>query len=354
MRARITSRGFTLVELLVVIAIIGVLVALLLPAVQAAREAARRSSCSNNLKQIGIALHNYHDSLQTFPSGWFDLPNTAFRESWGWSALMLPYIEQAPLHDKLGVTRGTLEQRIATDKANVYPATRTVLKSFICPSDSGHNGGLTHNNRNFSGGAGYTAAGLTTAAESIAGLSNYMGVAGHRDVVNAQPNTGIFFGNCTVTAANPCNEGQGKAVRIAEVLDGTSNTLMVGERETHRCRGGTWLGVRRDDGSGTRGVDVVIGHSRPKLNHPVPPPTTNIAWNTGKEGCGEGFSSQHPGGALFVAVDGSVRWLPNTINHNWANPSTNNNGSVTAHQDPANGVYQRLLSRDDMLVVGNY
>ena len=346
--------AFTLVELLVVIAIIGVLVALLLPAVQAAREAARRSSCSNNLKQLGIGLHNYHDSTQTFPAGWFDLPNTAFRESWAWSTLLLPYIEQGPLHEKLGVTRGTLEQRMTTDAANVYPATRTVLKVFICPSDAGHNGGLTHNNRSFNGGAGYTAAGFTTAATTIGGLSNYMGVAGHRDVVNAQPNTGIFFGHCRPTPGNPCDQGQGNPVRLAEVLDGTSNTLMVGERETHRCRAGTWVGVRRDDGSGTRGVDMVIGHSRPKLNHPVPPPTTNVAWNEAKIGCGEGFSSQHPGGAQFAAVDGSVRWLSNTINHNWANPSTNNNGSVTAHQDQANGIYQRLLSRDDMLVIGNY
>jgi prepilin-type N-terminal cleavage/methylation domain-containing protein len=354
MRAQRHRRGFTLVELLVVIAIIGVLVALLLPAVQAAREAARRSSCQNNLKQLGIGLHNYHDVLLTFPSGWLDVPNSpASRESWGWSAHLLPYIEQGPLHEKLGVNRGTLEQRMTNDAVNVYPATRTVVKVFICPSDAGHNAGLTHNNRSFNGGVGYTAAGYTTAATTIAGLSNYLGVAGHRDVVNAQPNTGFFFGNCRV-GINPCPNGQGSAVRLAEVLDGTSNTLMVGERDTLRCRGGTWLGVRSDNGSGTRGVAVVIGHSRPRLNQPVPPPTSNIAWNVAKLGCGEGFSSLHPGGAQFVAADGSVKWLSNTINHNWVNPSGNNNANLTDHIDPRNGIYQRLLSRDDEQVVGNY
>lgn len=353
MRVRTFRAAFTLVELLVVIAIIGVLVALLLPAVQAAREAARRSSCSNNLKQVGIGLHNYHDVILTFPSGWLDHP-TGNVESWGWSALLLPYIEQGPLHDKLGVSKGTLEQRITADSANVYPATRTVLKVFICPSDSGHNAGLTHNNRSFDGGVGYTAAGFTGAANTIAGLSNYMGVAGHRDVTNAQPNTGLFFGNCQATSITTCPNGQGTSVRMADILDGTSNTLVVGERDTRNCRAGTWLGVRNTNGSGTRGVIVVVGHSRPRLNQPVPPPTTNIAWDVAQVGCGEGFSSLHPGGALFLAGDASVKFISQTINHNWVNPSGNANGNLTDHLDQANGIYQRLLSRDDNLVIGNY
>src|SRR5688572_27645245 len=106
------SRGFTLVELLVVIAIIGILVALLLPAVQAAREAARRMQCGNNLKQIGISIHNYHDTYKSFPSGWI-CPSVATgamavdQESWGWSSLILPFMEQQALHDQLGVTRQT-------------------------------------------------------------------------------------------------------------------------------------------------------------------------------------------------------------------------------------------------------
>jgi prepilin-type N-terminal cleavage/methylation domain-containing protein len=123
LRAR-RRTAFTLVELLVVIAVIGVLVALLLPAVQAAREAARRSSCQNNLKQLGIGLHNYHDALQTFPSGWIEHP-TGNYEAWAWGSLLLPYLEQSALSDKLGVTRGTLEQRrrCGSSSAPATPAT---------------------------------------------------------------------------------------------------------------------------------------------------------------------------------------------------------------------------------------
>ncbi len=356
MRARRISRGFTLVELLVVIAIIGVLVALLLPAVQAAREAARRSSCSNNLKQVGIGLHNYHDVILNFPSGWIDGP-LANSEQWGWSALMLPYIEQGPLHDKLGVTRGTLEQRMTVDKANVYPATRTSLKVFICPSDSGHNAGLSHNDRSFNGGVGYTAAGLTGAANTTAGVSNYMGVAGHRDygtnANNGIVNSGILFGTCT-GPGTICTTGNQSAIRMADILDGTSNTFAVGERETRNCRSGTWLGVRNSNGSGTRGVHVVSGHSHPRINQPVPPPTSNIAWSVDALGCGEGFSSLHPGGAQFLAADGSVKFIPQTINHFWANPSGNANGNISDHEAQTNGVYQRLMSRNDNLVIGNY
>src|SRR4026209_106951 len=104
--------AFTLVELLVVIAIIGILVALLLPAVQAAREAARRMQCGNNLKQIGQGLHNYHDTFKTFPDGWLyinnppltNIPAQPNTETWAWSALILPYVEQGPLHQQLGVS----------------------------------------------------------------------------------------------------------------------------------------------------------------------------------------------------------------------------------------------------------
>jgi len=356
MRARNRCGGFTLVELLVVIAIIGVLVALLLPAVQAAREAARRSSCSNNLKQIGLGLHNYHDTILSFPPGWIDHPTTN-AEQWGWSALMLPYIEQGPLYDKLGVSRGSLQERMTVDGANVYPATRTPLKVFICPSDSGHNAGLSHNDRSFNGGLGYAAAGFTGAANTTAGVSNYMGVAGHRDYgTNANTgiaNTGILFGSCMGTPAQ-CTTGVQAAIRMADILDGTSNTFAVGERETKNCRSGTWLGIRNSNGSGTRGVHVVSGHAHPRLNQPVPPPTSNIAWDVDAIGCGEGFSSLHPGGAHFLAADGSVKFVAQTINHLWANPSGNANGNPTDHVDPANGTYQRLLSRNDNLVISNY
>jgi prepilin-type N-terminal cleavage/methylation domain-containing protein/prepilin-type processing-associated H-X9-DG protein len=334
-----TKRGFTLVELLVVIAIIGVLVGLLLPAVQAAREAARRASCQNNLRQFGIASHNYHDVHQAFPPGWIEMP-TVDQETWGWGAFLLPFIEQENLSKELGVTRGSLYQRMYDNATTqIYPDTRTVLKVHICPSDTGHNAGLSHNNRSFRTGLGYTNAGFTTDAQCLAGHSNYIGVAGHRDVGNAAQNTGVFYGN--------------SRVGIGDVVDGTSNTIMIGERNTHECFGATWLGVENTGGSALRGFQMVSGHSRPKLNE------DQIAPNTDDVGCREGFSSLHPGGAQFLFADSSVRFVSETISHNWANGvnpngTTDPNGSIFDSKRQENGVYQRLMTRDDKLVVPNF
>lgn len=330
-------RGFTLVELLVVIAIIGILVALLLPAVQAAREAARRLKCSNNLKQVALGLHNYHDVMGSFPSGWvYPSPPAASpptnHESWGWGALMLPYLEQQSLHEQLGVTRWNLWQAYAGAYSQTRALSQTPVKTFICPSDSGYNSpGLVHNARHFNDGVGAN----NRQTQNWPALSNYMGVAGHRDVVAATINTGIFFGN--------------SGVRIPDILDGTSNTFMVGERDTLHCRGGAWIGIRNPQGSSTRGVETVIGHSHPKLNQS----TQAVAWNVDQIGCGEGFSSLHPGGAQFALADGSVRFVAETINHFWF-PNTMVDGTVAHSQDPSNGVYQRLMTRDDGLTVGNY
>ena len=336
---RLRNAGFTLVELLVVIAIIGILVALLLPAVQSAREAARRMQCNNNLKQIGVALHNYHDTFRSFPSGYVypsgfaNNAAAANHESWGWAALTLPFREQQALHEQLGVTSQPLYRGFTTGGTAFKDLVQTPLPGFICPSDTEYNKpGNVHQNRNFDDGVGVVAGGIATPVRP--GLSNYIGVAGHRDVVQRAVNTGIFFGNSQIS--------------IADITDGTSNTVAVGERETKNCRSGTWLGVRNPNGSGTRGTQVVLGHSRPKLNQD----TSAIPWNTANLGCGEGFSSMHPGGALFLLCDGSVRFVGDSINHFWY--GTTVQGAVSEHQDVQNGVYQRLLSRNDALTVDAY
>lgn len=332
---RTIESGFTLVELLVVIAIIGVMVGLLLPAVQAAREAARRMQCSNNLKQIGLALHNYHDTFKVFPAGYIvDLPVTANAEGWGWGALILPFIEQNALHEQIGVSRRSLRAALTT--GNVFrPLFETTVTSYICPSDTGYAPGYLAENRPFNGGVGTVAGGLAVPVRPP--LSNYIGVSGHRDVVGIVENTGVFFGN--------------SRVRFGDITDGTSNTIAVGERETQRSFSGTWIGVRNPQGGSTAGVNVVIGHSHPKINDV----TLANAWNTDRIGTGEGFSSLHPGGAQFVLADGSVRFISESIDHWWApDPASLINGGPQDHLDTRNGTYQRLLSRNDGLIVNDF
>jgi prepilin-type N-terminal cleavage/methylation domain-containing protein/prepilin-type processing-associated H-X9-DG protein len=314
-------RAFTLVELLVVIAIIGILVALLLPAVQAAREAARRMQCGNNLKQIGLALHNYDDTYKVFASGWIysGAPN---QECWGWPALILPYLEQTALHDQLRVTQGNMFQNLlSTNWQPVVAALQTPVPMYICPSDTGYAGrGQVHNDRRFNGGAGFMAHAFTP------GVSSYIGSNGHGPGrTGFEENSGMFFGNSSLT--------------FRDIRDGSSNTFAVGERDTNNCRSGTWVGVRNGNGGGSRGVFVVVGHARAKLNESVLP------WDNDPEGCGQGWGSMHPGGAQFVFCDGSVTFISETINF------FHNRGGWNNSSDPANGTYQRLISRADGLAV---
>ena len=139
-RRRGTRSGFTLVELLVVIAIIGVMVGLLLPAVQAAREAARRMSCSNNMKQIGLGMHNYHDSLRSFPLGSYNLRETWPASGSNWRALLLPYIEQSPLYDQLQFTATSSFMAGGAAGANALLGNEVLrellIPTYRCPSSA--------------------------------------------------------------------------------------------------------------------------------------------------------------------------------------------------------------------------
>ncbi len=329
-------RGFTLIELLVVIAIIAILIALLLPAVQQAREAARRTHCKSNLKQIGIALHNYHDINSSFPSGYIrnDPSNTnthwpaTRREGWGWGALLLPQLEQTNLHEQLGVSRFELLE-VLSGNGSLTPQEaqallQTRLEVFVCPSDA--NKELAHADRHFGGGIGTDAGGL---GNWRPGLANYIAVRGTREQ-SQQSNDcqGAMFFN--------------SAIGFNDIVDGTSNTFAVGERETICGRAGSWIGVRNPEGNGTRAFFYVVGHGQGTINAPSPP----INWGD-RDGCGEGFSSLHPGGAQFLFCDGSVKFISESID------STRQD---SWHPEPPAtiGTYQKLCHRYDELVIDDY
>ncbi len=214
--------AFTLIELLVVITIIGVLIALLLPAVQAAREAARRMSCSNNLKQIGLALHSYHQAIGTFPAGYISAvgsggPADDKGPGWGWAAQLLPYLEQSGLHDRIRFDKDI------TDPTNAAYRT-TVLPLFLCPSDGGDKT--------------FTVAGSNPV---LVGHSNYVGVFGNPEITD---DPGYLLPESTYPERGPTHQGmfyRNSGVRMADVTDGASNTLFVGERSS-RLAYATWTG----------------------------------------------------------------------------------------------------------------
>ncbi|MFO0819278.1 MAG: DUF1559 domain-containing protein [Pirellulales bacterium] len=274
---RRVSRGFTLVELLVVIAIIGILVALLLPAVQAAREAARRSSCQNNLKQIGLASHLYHDVHQSLPSGWISLdPATKYplatgEPGWAWASMLLPFIEQANVSD--GMIRYPLS---ITDP--VHDTVRVMsLPVFRCKSDPGR--------ATFELG---TEDDPTVPLVTLAS-ANYVGVFGTTELHDCEglPVGAICRGNGAFQHI--------MGVNFAEFLDGTSNTLLVGERSS-RLGYSTWTGAVSE---GSEAIARVLGIADHAPNHPG----AHL----------DDFSSEHPAGTNFLLTDGSVRLIIETI-----------------------------------------
>lgn len=335
--------AFTLVELLVVIAIIGILVGLLLPAVQAAREAARRMQCSNNLKQLGLAALNYESSYKTFPSS-FTLArplvvanNNRLVEAWGWTVSVMPFVEQGNLYNQLGASQMSLSDVLAKRNPsllNPMPLLQQNIGTFRCPSDAGE--GIAKAARHFGGGEGTVAGGW---GNWQPGLTNYISNRGTRD----QPQTvndcwGMYMENIYI--------------KISGCTDGTSNTFAFGERDSQYGRAGTWCGVRNPRGNGSsspnheRGIYSITAVVRPPLNSTDPP----HLWNYERRGAGAGFSSLHTGGAQFVFVDGSVHFISQNID--WAPDSIAGYGNSWDVNPLPNvhGTYQRLGRRNDGFV----
>jgi prepilin-type N-terminal cleavage/methylation domain-containing protein len=264
-------RGFTLIELLVVIAIIAILIALLLPAVQQAREAARRTQCRNNMHQLGLALHNYHDTHGRFPMGsiFWSPASTGLHTEVSWMTLILPYVDESSLYNayNFGLKSGA--------GANTT-VTRSVLFQYCCPSDLAPK--LSGNMRE-------------------ASYAGSMGVPQSPDHSNtATPSTayiGVLY-SCSRT-------------QVRDIRDGTSNTLLGGETAAD---GGAVVRSYWGRGRYTDSIRSTAFHLNSfgcKTTMPSPSPGSSI------NDCQRQFSSQHEGGAFFTFCDGQVRFLSENI-----------------------------------------
>ena len=373
-----SRRGFTLIELLVVIAIIAVLIALLLPAVQQAREAARRTQCKNNLKQLGLALHNYHDiTVNVFPAGYIGLtqagsstPNTALLSGMGWMAMILPQIDQGNIYNTFSngypsFLTGLSGLEVAPP-AGVTTLVNSVIPAFKCPTDVGLgvittaavNGtatisapqnlgrsnyvgvcgidpGITATGGPGLGNPSANAVGVLTVTNSItiatgAGNTQFNGIVGG---IGIYANTGTIqtgLSSLSVDVAQFGGTFGGQSKKgIRDMTDGTSNTIVVGERYTPQqsvtnnssaasgivCPGdATWVGAT-DYGSGAASTSSVVGISGQAavlgeasnginfgVSGTIPRPATT------------GFGSLHTGGCHFLMGDGTVKFISSNIN----------------------------------------
>lgn len=318
-RLPVEPRGFTLIELLVVIAIIGVLIALLLPAVQAAREAARRAQCTNNLKQLGLAMHNYESSLGSFPSGYLARlggggihgdPDPATRDTgpgWGYGSLILPYLEQRPIHDAMNFDLPTWLPANST-------GTAVALSAFLCPS----------------------------ATESLTPTLDVINPAGDVLAKFSRSHYVLNAGRLgcwayTTDDQRSLADGpfyRNSATRHSEITDGLSNTVFMGEH-TPALSEKTWVGIipgaavcpkpRFAFGGCDFAGNLLLSHSGPdpsEIPTVIHPPNSRLAHV-------DQMYANHAGGAQVLLGDGSVRFIKETIHQpTWVALCNINGGEV--------------------------
>ena len=271
------NKGFTLVELLVVIAIIAMLVTLLLPAVQAAREAARRTSCISNIRQIGMATLNYESANQSFPPGWTtnDPDNALSASGWGWSALVLPYMEAGDVY-------GQIELETFVGDTSHEQVVQQVIPGYLCASDGSIEvRELGDSVTVVGGGSGTRSTAIVSRDMLTVARSNYSGAYGSQENrPDPLRGDGTFFAN--------------SKTRFRKMTDGSSKTFIVAER-TSEFGTVSWIGV-------VAGVPEpfarVVGSADTAPNTP---------------GAFETFRSFHPGGINITFADGSTRFISDDV-----------------------------------------
>jgi prepilin-type N-terminal cleavage/methylation domain-containing protein len=299
---KMRSRAFTLVELLVVIAIIGILIALLLPAVQAAREAARRMSCSNNLKQIGIAMHNYHDAHKSLPVGCYSC-------CWGtWKVAILPYVEQKALFDRYDHKQKYIDPGHRYSDSINQPVVSAWIDAYACPSDTPQTPIGTIRSHNYA--------------------VNY----GNTTWTQTATFNGVTFKGAPFTIANG-TAGRKEAFAFRDIADGLSNTLLVCEvvqGEGSDLRGFSWWGdasgIETYQGPNSSLPDRIYTPGFCDNTKPRNPPcdVSSSTWPTMFAS-----RSRHPDGVQVCLGDASVRFISDSINiDTWRALSTTQGGEV--------------------------
>ncbi|MEO1980050.1 MAG: DUF1559 domain-containing protein, partial [Fuerstiella sp.] len=302
-----------------------------------AREAARRTQCKNNLKQLGLALHNYHDVHGLFPAGSYldksvliatgATTGAELNSQWAWSIMLMPFIDQAPMFNQLDVGPSTFEQA-ANDPVRLKLLT-TPLAAFICPSDP--EAEINRNRPFLAKAGGGLCNGMALPANIQIAKSNYMGCNGDDD------NDGIF------------DSGNNRKIGLRDITDGSSNTIMVGERGSKNNSGdaslrGPWAGVWAGQEltcSFETNIWCLAAKTEYKMNtgqHRDDPAGSGVS-----DELGLAFTSEHVGGAQFLLADGSCRFISENIQ--W-NDSPNDANDV--------GIYHSLGSIQDDRVIGEY
>jgi prepilin-type N-terminal cleavage/methylation domain-containing protein len=308
--------GFTLIELLVVIAIIAVLIALLLPAVQAAREAARRAQCSNNLKQLGIAVHNYHDATGSFPTLLWALPDPAFATNTfraSFFQMLLPFIEQQPVYNAInfsvpfasGPDNGTMNTS----------ALLSVISVYMCPSDpapsqstySRWDHGVGPSGANGQSPLGPKLSYFANEGDNSTGTTNTTSPWPFPSLPAVRPNT--FGGGNTCTGV-VCRQGGTWGLR--DITDGTSNTFLIGESLYESCNWFTWPNPNGNYAS----TSVPVNWKITVFEQTGYGSETSNLKNSGNWVPCFGFRSMHPGITQFLFCDGHTTGIKDSINRN--------------------------------------